>query len=78
MTVLTYSLTRDQLEAIRTKLATENVLLVGDKGDTAHQGVKVEFDYVEPTLTVTIVDHGGYPEFIVKHKINGWFKEETT
>lgn len=76
MIELSYSLSRAQLEAIRTKLKASNILLEKDSGDVSYKGVQLTFDYVEPKLSVTIVDGGGYPTFILKSKLNSWFKEQ--
>lgn len=74
MTTMEFNLTRDQLEKARTALAAQDVHLTGDKGDISSKGVQITYDYTEPKLTIVIVDGGGYPMFLVKHKINDWFK----
>lgn len=76
MTTLTYQLSREQLEACRTKLASQGVTLVGDNGDISHGSIQLTFNYKEPTFTIVLVDCGPLPTFIVKHKIDGWMKSE--
>lgn len=74
--VIEYILTRAQLEQVRTDLAKQNIPLKGDSGDISSKGVQLAFEYVEPKLTITVVDHGMLPMFILKSKMNGWFKTE--
>jgi hypothetical protein len=76
-TVQTFTLNRQQLEKIRIDLTNEGVQLVGDSGNIDKMGCKVKFEYVEPTLTVTVIHHpflvsDGY----VENKINTWFGQE--
>ena len=78
LAIVTFTLTREQLEAIRAKLQAKNVNLVGDKGGVSYSGVQLTFDYVEPTLTITLVDCGRYPQFMIKGRIEDWFKTENS
>lgn len=73
----TFVMTRAQLEEARTKLASEGVNLVGDKGDVTHLGVVLHYVFTEPNLTITQT-HKPYliPQSTVDNAVNGWFKEE--
>jgi len=71
---MTFTLTRQQLEAKRSQLASQGVELTGDSGKIEKNGVTVQFTYGEPTLVVTVLDFGGHPSFFVNHAISGWFK----
>lgn len=52
---LTFTLTREQFEAKRKEAKQSGFDLQGDKGTTPSQhGVTLDYDYVEPTLTITI------------------------
>jgi hypothetical protein len=77
-TVQNFTLNRQQLEKVRGDLANEGVQLVGDNGTIDKMGCDVKFEYVEPTLTVTVIHHpflvsDGY----VENKINSWFGQES-
>lgn len=76
LTTLTFTLTRIQLEKIRSDLATKNINLVSDTGDINYESVQLHFAYVESKMVITIADSGHWPMFIVKGKITNWFKIE--
>lgn len=72
-----YTFTREQLEAIRTKLSHQGVTLTGDEGDLGKQGVELHFKYVEPTLTITEVHKPFYvSDELVSNTLKNWFEKE--
>jgi len=77
---MTFTLTPDQFDACRAKLAAIQGVTIqsvaGDAGTVEAQGVVANFAYFAPTLTVTVVDYGGHPSFFVNHAIKGWFKAQ--
>lgn len=75
MTILTYDLTRDQLEKARATLATNNINLIGDSGIFIVDKIEFTFSFVEPKLTISF-KASMFVTGYVKSKINSWFKTE--
>ena len=74
MQTLLFTLTRAQLEAKRTALAAQNVVLTGDSGQVSEDGVTLQFDYAEPSLRIDVLHKPGLlPEGILENKIKEWF-----
>ncbi len=77
---MTFTLTPDQFDACRAKLAAVQGVTIqavtGDAGTVEAQGVVAEFTYAAPTLTVTVTNYGGHPSFFVNHSIKGWFRAQ--
>jgi hypothetical protein len=75
MAPLTFTLTRAQLETKRMQLLNEaNILLDGDRGQLTAENCTIQFEYVEPTLTIVVLSKPWiYPESAVAGKISSWF-----
>lgn len=76
MSSFTIPISREQFEAARAKLASEqNIVLTGDKGEVEGHKVGVGFSYDGATLTLT-VEHKPwiYPESEVEKQIRSWFE----
>jgi hypothetical protein len=67
-------ISRAQLEADRTKLMSQGIVIVGDHTQVSHDGVTLKFDYAEPSLTITTVKKPFYvSESEIESEINKWF-----
>ena len=76
---MTLTLTRPQLEAARTKLLSQGVLLVGDSGSVTHDGVMITYAYFGGTLTVEVRKKPIiFSDAFVESKISKWFSQEVT
>jgi hypothetical protein len=74
---MTLCLTRSQLEAARIKLAVQGVGLIGDSGTVSHDGVIVDYVYIEPSLTLTIAKKPLVLSLgFVEGRIRQWFSSE--
>jgi hypothetical protein len=73
---LTFTLTRAQLETKRLQLMNQaNILLDGDRGQLTAENCTIQFEYVEPMLTIVVLSKPWiYPESAVAGKITGWFQ----
>ena len=74
--ILSFPLTRPQLEVRRAQLAQAGVVFAGDHGTLSHSGVTLQLDYLAQfdMLEIRVVDKPWIvPEVMVEEKIRGWF-----
>lgn len=70
-----FTLTREQFEILRDKLAAQGHPITGDSGAIEASGVRLQCSYsdLEQTLTVNIAHKPMFvPESLVWSKIDGW------
>jgi hypothetical protein len=74
---MTLTVTREQLGFARAALAAQGIDVVGDSGLIEHRGVKASFNYVEPTLTIAIIEKPFYvSESYAEGQIANWFNNQ--
>lgn len=75
MSTFSISVSREQLEAARARLAAQGIVLQGDSGEVEGHKVRVAFSYDGTANLVLTVEHKPvyYPEARVEAEIREWF-----
>lgn len=70
---MTFTLTRAQLEAKRAELAAKGIILVGDHGSIpAPRGLTIEYEYIEPVLTVNAQGGSDFSIWAARHALTNF------
>jgi hypothetical protein len=75
---MNFSLTREQVEAARAKLADGGIVMKGDEGQIAYHHlfvrVALDFTYNGTDTLVLSIAHSDIPSDLVWSKVQEWFK----
>jgi len=69
-----FTLLRSQFQAVRNRVISAGVNIpLTDSGEITYKEVIIHFSYMEPNLTISVIDYGDNPSWIVNNAIKGWF-----